>query len=130
MAKGMVRNVSNNPLALPDGRMIGPGETVEDFDESSLAGDLFFQNGWLVTGKEAKALQGQLDNTESEVTALQAQVSQLQSALEAETLRANEATAKAENASPERIAELESQVQSLTAERDQLKADASSKAKK
>lgn len=130
MAKGMVRNVSNNPLALPDGRMIAPGETVEDFDESSLAGDLFFQNGWLVTGKEAKDLQGKLDNTEAEVSALQAQVSQLQSALEAETLRANEATAKAENASPERIAELESQVQSLTAERDQLKADASSKAKK
>lgn len=90
---GIVSNVSNNPVQLPNGAMIAPGETVSDFDESSLKGDLFFEAGWLVVGKDAKALQDKLESSETDVALLEVKVAELQEALQAETLRANEAVA-------------------------------------
>lgn len=104
---GIVSNASKNPLELPDGTMIQPGETREDFDESSLEGDLFLGAGWLVTGKDAKALQSQLEASDADISALQAKVEELQKAVSDLTLRAETAEA----------------------ERDQLKADSDSDTK-
>jgi len=101
MANGIVTNVSNNPVELPNGAMIQPGETIEGFDEATLKDNLFLNAGWLVVGKDAKALQAKLDSSETDVALLEAKVEELQDALQKETLRANEAQAKADKAESE-----------------------------
>lgn len=98
MAKGIVSNVSRNPIELPDGSMLAAGETRSDFDESSLKSDnIFIKGGMLVVGKDAKALQSQLDDSGVEVADLQAKVEELQAAVLDLTGRAEKA--EAENAS-------------------------------
>lgn len=105
MAKGIVTNVSKNPVELPDGSTLAPGETRQDFDEATLKDNIFLNGGWLVVGKDAKALQDQLDSSDETVKELQAKVDELQAAVSDLTLRATTAEA----------------------ERDQLQADAKAK---
>lgn len=119
---GIVSNVSNNPVQLPNGAMIAPGETVSDFDEASLKGDLFFEAGWLVVGKDAKALQDKLESSETDVALLEVKVAELQEALQAETLRANEAQAKADAADPAKLEALEKSVIEQTARAEKAEA--------
>lgn len=124
MAKGIVKNVSQNPVELPDGSMLGAGETREDFDESTLGKDnLFVNGGWLVVGKDAKALQAQLDTSGEEVNTLKKQVADLQDSLQKETLRANEAQAKADAVDPAKLEELNKSVADLTARAEKAEAD-------
>jgi hypothetical protein len=91
---GIVTNASKNPVSLPDGSMLGAGESREDFDESTLKDDMFFKAGWLVTGKDAKELQAQLDDSDVTTAALKAKVEELQGVVADLTLRAEAAEAK------------------------------------
>lgn len=118
MAKGIVSNVSRNPIELPDGRMIGPGETFSDFDESLLKDNLFVDGGQLAVGKDAKALQAQLDKGGEEVSTLQKQLAEVQDQLQKETLRANEAQAKADAYDPAQVEGLQKQLADQTARAD------------
>lgn len=113
--KGIVTNVSKNPVPLPDGSILQAGEIREDFDEASLKGDLFFESGWLVVGKDAKTLQAQLDNSKTDSALLEAKVEELQEALQAETLRANEAEAKYDASSADKVKGLEDSLSTMTA---------------
>lgn len=94
MATGIVTNISKNPVEMPDGTTLAPGETRDKFDESSLKDNLFLNAGWLVTGKDAKALQDQLDSSDETVKELQAKVEELQGVVADLTLRAETAEAK------------------------------------
>lgn len=130
MANGIVTNVSNNPVELPSGAMIQPGETIEGFDEATLKDNLFLNAGWLVVGKDAKALQAKLDSSETDVALLEAKVEELQDALQKETLRANEAQAKADAANPEKIAEMEKAVSTQSARADKAETELAALKKK
>lgn len=130
MANGIVTNVSNNPVELPNGAMIQPGETTEGFDEATLKDNLFLNAGWLVVGKDAKALQAKLDSSETDVALLEAKVEELQDALQKENLRANEAQAKADAADPEKIAELEKAVSTQSARADKAETELAALKKK
>lgn len=130
MANGIVTNVSNNPVELPNGAMIQPGETIEGFDEATLKDNLFLNAGWLVAGKDAKALQAKLDSSETDVALLEAKVEELQDALQKETLRANEAQAKADAADPSKVAELEKAVSTQSARADKAETELAALKKK
>lgn len=88
---GVVTNVSRNPVDLPDGRTIQPGQTFDDVDEASLKDNMFVDAGWLVTGTDAKQLQGQLQQAGADSAEKDAKIAELQDALREQTLRAETA---------------------------------------